>query len=93
MIGSLIVHPRCVIERRHSVDLVNGKKKATYFKPGYIPSIGQIIPHSITIGKKLPIAIYVAVRSLSHADETTKPVYLMCARFFSVRPCIEKIKK
>lgn len=63
--------------RKHSVDLVNGKKNATNFKPGYIPSIGQIIPHSITIGKKLPIAMYVAVRSLSHADETTNPLLPM----------------
>lgn len=38
-----------------------------------MPSIGQIIPHSITIGKKLPIAMYVALRSFSQEHETTKP--------------------
>lgn len=62
-----------MIDRKHSVDLVNGKKNAMYFKPGYMPSIGQIIPHNITIGRKLPIAMYVAVRSLSQADDTTNP--------------------
>lgn len=66
--------PRCVIARKHSVDLVRGKKNAMYFKPGYIPSMGQMMPHNMTMGKKLPIAIYVAVRSLSHADDTTKPI-------------------
>lgn len=35
--------------------------------------MGQIIPHSITIGKKLPIAMYVADLSLSTEQETTKP--------------------
>lgn len=71
--GSLIDQPRCVIERRHSVDLVSGKNKAMYFRPGYMPSMGQMMPHNMTIGKKLPMAIYVAVRSFSQADETTNP--------------------
>lgn len=71
--GSSIDHPRCVIDRKHSVDCVSGKKYAMNFKPGYMPSIGQIMPHNITIGRKLPIAMYVAVRSFSHADDTTKP--------------------
>lgn len=72
-----------MIDRRHSVDFVNGKKNAMYFKPGYIPSMGQMIPHNITIGKKLPIAMYVAVRSLSHADDTTKPVKIQISKLKS----------
>lgn len=55
--GSLIGHPLCVMDRRHSVDFVNGKSRAMYFKPGYMPSIGQMMPHNMTIGKKLPMAM------------------------------------
>lgn len=33
-----------------------------------------MMPHNMTIGKKLPIAMYVAVLSFSQADDTTKPV-------------------
>jgi hypothetical protein len=67
-------HPRCKIERNDSVDFVNGKNADKGLSHGCIPSMGQIIPHNITMGKKLPIAIYVADLSLSTEHETTKPV-------------------
>lgn len=38
-----------------------------------MPSMGQMMPHSMTMGRKLPIAMYVAVRSFSQAEDTTKP--------------------
>lgn len=71
--GLVMDHPLAKIQRRLSVDLVSGKKKDTILKIGYIPSIGQIIPHNITIGKKLPMAIYVALLSLSQEQATTNP--------------------
>lgn len=49
--------PRCKIERNDSVDLVNGKNKAGNLRNGCIPSMGQMIPHNITIGKNEPIAM------------------------------------
>lgn len=66
-------HPLCNIERSDSVDLVNGKNADNGLSRGCIPSMGQMIPHNMTIGKKLPIAMYVADRSLSTEHETTKP--------------------
>lgn len=54
--GSEKPQPRCNIERRHSVGLVNGKNRVMNCNAGYMPSIGQMIPHNITIGKKEPNA-------------------------------------
>ena len=56
-VGLLIDQPRASIALNDSVLLVNGRKKLMNFSPGCIPSIGQIIPHSITSGKKDPIAM------------------------------------
>lgn len=72
-LGLSIIHPRCRMERKDSVDLVSGKNTETILRAGCMPSMGQMIPHSMTMGKKLPIAIYVADRSLSTEQETTKP--------------------
>lgn len=36
-------------------------------------SMGQMMPHSITMGRKLPNARYVAERSLSQTQDTTNP--------------------
>ncbi len=47
--------------------------------------MGHMMPHNITIGKKLPIAIYVAVRSLSQAELTTKPKILKLKIKFETR--------
>lgn len=38
-----------------------------------MPSIGQMIPHNITIGRKEPIATYVALLSLSQKQAMTNP--------------------
>lgn len=65
--------PLCKIERNDSVDFVSGKKKAKALRTGCIPSIGQMIPHSNISGKNDPRARYVALRSLSTAQEMTKP--------------------
>lgn len=68
-----MVQPRCKIDRKLSVDFVKGKKKDTHRRILCIPSTGHIIPHNITIGKKLPKAMYVADLSLSQQQETTNP--------------------
>lgn len=67
-------HPRCNIDRIDSVDKVNGKKVVPNRGSQCIPSTGQIIPHNMTIGRKLPIARYVAERSLSTTHDITKPI-------------------
>lgn len=66
--------PRCKMERNDSVDLVRGKKMAGALSNGCMPSMGQMIPHSIISGKNEPNAKYVALRSLSTAHEITKPM-------------------
>lgn len=66
-------HPRCRIERNDSVDLVRGKKRAGALRKGCMPSMGQMMPHSMMSGKNEPRAKYVADRSLSTAHEITKP--------------------
>lgn len=68
-----MVQPRCKMDRKLSVDFVNGKKNDIHCRVLCIPSTGHIIPHNITMGKKLPRAMYVADRSLSQQQETTKP--------------------
>lgn len=72
--GSSIGHPRCKIDRNDSVDFVRGKKRAKALRSGCIPSIGQMIPHNRIKGRKEPNAKYVALRSLSTAQEITKPL-------------------
>jgi len=52
---------------------VRGSKKLIYFKKGCMPSMGQIMPHNITIGRKEPIATYVALLSLSQKQAITNP--------------------
>lgn len=81
--GSSIGHPRCRMERSDSVDLVRGKNKAGAFRNGCMPSIGQMIPHSMISGKKEPSAMYVAERSLSTAQEITNPKILRTKKRFS----------
>lgn len=48
--------PRCKMDRNDSVDSVNGKKVAPKRGSQCIPSTGQMMPHNMTIGKKLPMA-------------------------------------
>lgn len=55
--GLPMSQPRCRMERSDSVDLVSGKKTEKIFTTGCIPSMGQMMPHSITIGRKLPMAM------------------------------------
>lgn len=66
-------HPRCKMERNDSVDLVRGRKRAGALSSGCMPSIGQMMPHNMMSGRKDPKAMYVAERSLSTAQEITKP--------------------
>lgn len=61
------------MDLKDSVDFVNGKNILIHCKVICIASTGQIIPHNKTIGKNDPRARYVAVRSVSHIQETTKP--------------------
>lgn len=72
--GLSIIQPRCRIDLNASVDKVNGKNLEKYRGSQCIPSTGQMIPHNITIGRKLPMARYVAFLSLSTSVDITKPV-------------------
>lgn len=56
-VGFSIDHPRCRIALNDSVDFVSGKKSAGNFRNGCMPSIGQIIPHRSTHGRKEPRAM------------------------------------
>lgn len=79
------------MERSDSVDLVSGKNRAGAFRRGCIPSMGQMMPHSMMSGKNEPRAMYVALRSLSTAQEMTKPkIFVSININFCVRIFINK---
>lgn len=48
--------PRWRMERSDSVDKVSGRKKAGPFSSGAIPSMGQMMPHSMIKGRNDPRA-------------------------------------
>mgnify|MGYP005984914943 FL=1 len=74
--GESIVHPLAIIHLILSVDFVKGKINVIILRTLCIPSMGQTIPHNITRGKKLPIAIYVADLSFSQLHATTNPKHI-----------------